>query len=286
MLWFILSLISAVFQSAFEISSKKNLKNLDEYMISFSMAFFALPFTIPFLVYEKFLILNDDFWIALIVSGSLNVIILILFMKSIKDSPLSLTIPMFAFTPVFLLLTSPIILNEIPSTLGISGAILVTAGTYLLNFDQKEKGIFLPFKKIVQRRGPAYMLIGAFLLSIATNFDKIGVLNSSSIIWVVSIDIFLSFSFGIILIIRKKNFNQISTNIKPLFLIGLFTAITQISLMISYTMTIVPYALAVKRMSIMFTSIFGFFVFKEDNIKQKIFAIGIMLVGVVMILFA
>ena len=56
--------------------------------------------------------------------------------------------------------------------------------------------------------------------------------------------------------------------------------------MISYTLTIVPYALAVKRMSIMFTSIFGFIIFKENNIKKKSLAIAIMLVGVLMILLA
>src|ERR1700756_1981288 len=112
MVWFILSVLTAFFESMKDISSKRSLRNIDEYIVSLSLTLFALPFLIPFLFFIKIPHIGNQFWTALFLGGGLNVIATILYMKAIKYSDLSITVPMVAFTPLFLLVTSPLMLNE------------------------------------------------------------------------------------------------------------------------------------------------------------------------------
>ena len=58
---------------------------------------------------------------------------LLIFFKALKKLDLSLAIPLLSFTPIFMLLSSFILLGEFPSLLGILGMILVVSGIYVLN---------------------------------------------------------------------------------------------------------------------------------------------------------
>ncbi|MCZ0904811.1 EamA family transporter, partial [Microcoleus sp. HI-ES] len=64
---------------------------------------------------------------------------------------------------------------------------LIVSGSYLLNIKEKSKGYLAPFKALLDEPGPKLMLIVAFLWSITSNFDKIGVKNSYPIFWLFSL---------------------------------------------------------------------------------------------------
>ena len=83
----------------------------------------------------------------------LDIIALLLYMKAIKVSPLSLTLPFLSLTPVFLIGTSYIILGERPDRSGFIGIVLVVIGAYLLNVHTISKGFFEPFKSNCERTG-------------------------------------------------------------------------------------------------------------------------------------
>src|SRR3990167_6087725 len=192
MLWFIFSFLTAFFESLKDVFSKKSLKNIDEYVVSWSLRFFALPFLVPLLFFIEIPSLGNKFWLALLIGGSLNVITTILYMKAIKHSDLSITVPMVTFTPLFLLLTSPLIVGEFPSFFGLIGVLLIVAGSYTLNIKQRHEGYLAPFKALLKEKGPKLMLLVAFIWSITSIIDKIGVQNSSPIFWVIAINIFIT----------------------------------------------------------------------------------------------
>jgi len=114
MLWVLLALLTALFESAKDILSKERLRQADEYLVAWAWRCFALPFLLPPLLLLPFPPLDRGFWGALLVSGSLNAVTAVLYMKALKASDLSLTVPMVAFSPLFLLLTSPLLLGEMP----------------------------------------------------------------------------------------------------------------------------------------------------------------------------
>ncbi len=49
--WFIFSFLTALFESLKDVFSKKSLKNIDEYIVSLALRFFALPFLLPLLFF-------------------------------------------------------------------------------------------------------------------------------------------------------------------------------------------------------------------------------------------
>ncbi len=77
-------------------------------------------------------------------------------MKAIKLSPLSITLPFLALSPIFMIFTSDFILGERLGKYGIGGIILTVIGAYLLNVRDTRKGILEPFKAIQRERGSLY----------------------------------------------------------------------------------------------------------------------------------
>ncbi len=283
MLWFILSLFTAISESTKDMFSKKSLKKIDEYVVAWGLRTFALPFLLPLLFFISIPSLDSSFWYALFIGGSLNAITTILYMKAIKISPLSLTTPMLTFTPLFLLLTSPLIVGEFPDASGIIGICLIVLGAYLLSIKEIRKGILSPFKALVKEKGSMLMLLVAFVWSITANIDKIGVVHSSPIFWVISINIFLAIVLSPIMLLKSSGRNRIPTSVRGLIPVGLFSALALIFQMTAIKLTLVAYVIAIKRMSAIFSSLYGFFVFKETRMKERLIGVIIMVLGVLFI---
>src|SRR5574341_93981 len=181
MVWFIYAVLTALFDSLKDVSSKNCLKNTDEYIISWAFRFFALLFLIPLLPFIEIPPLDGQFWTLLFIAGSLDTVTTVLYMKAIRYSDLSITAPMITFTPLFLLITSPLIVGEFPNFIGLTGVCLIVAGSYLLNIKERNNGYLAPFRKLLKEKGPKLMLIVALIWSITSNFDKIGVQKSSPV---------------------------------------------------------------------------------------------------------
>ena len=63
----------------------------------------------------------------------LNIIGQLLVLRALGSGDMSLVSPMLAFTPVFLILTSFLMLGEVPSVTGVLGILIVVVGSYVLN---------------------------------------------------------------------------------------------------------------------------------------------------------
>jgi len=285
MIWPVFSFLNAFFESAKDVVSKHNLKNLDEYTIALSLNLFSLPFLFPVLFFTKIPHLGPNFLPALLIGGILNVITSILYMKAIKESDLSITTPLLAFTPLFLLVTSPLIVKEFPSALGLVGVVLIVAGSYILNIAERHKGFLAPFEALISQPGARLMLIVAFIWSITSTIDKIGVLNSSPIFWPTAIRTFITIGLLItIILIPKRNLREISIkNFKVLVPIGLFAALSLIFQMTAISLTLVAYVISFKRTSVLMNVFAGHYFFKEKGLKERLAGAAIMILGVVLI---
>ncbi len=284
MFWFIFAFLTAFFKSTKDVFSKKGLKDIDEYIVAWALRFFALPFLLPLLFFIKIPVIGNQFWLALFIGGSLNVVTTILYMKAIKVSDLSITIPMVTLTPLFLLITSPLIIGEFPNIFGIVGILLIVMGSYMLNIKKKSQGYFAPFKALLEEKGPRLMLIVAFIWSITANFDKIGLLNSSPIFWVIAINIFITLCmFPIMFYKSRGKIKQIPVNLHALLPIGLFSSLALICQMTAISLTLVVYVISIERTSAIISVLFGYLIFKEKGIKERLMGVTIMLIGILFI---
>jgi drug/metabolite transporter (DMT)-like permease len=284
MIWFLFSALTALSESAKDVASKKSLKNTDEYIVSWSLGFFSLPFLVPLLFWVNIPALGSQFWVALLTGGSLNVIAIICYIKAIKCSDLSITVPLINFTPLFLLITSPVIIGEFPNFWGLIGSLLIVAGSYTLNIKEKHKGYLAPFRELLKERGPKLMLTVAFIWSITSNIDKIGVQNSSSIFWVIAINGFMALAMLPVMLYKsRRNIGQTLVGLKALILIGLFNGLAMLFQMVAISLTLVAYVISIKRTSSMLSVLLGSLLFKEKGIKERFTGAIIMVLGVLCI---
>ena len=192
---------------------------------------------------------------------------------------------MTSFTPIFLIFTSFILLNEFPSIFGIIGIFLIVIGSYIININKTRKNFLDPFKEIFRNKGIFYMLIVAFLWSISINFDKLVILNSDTIFGSSIVHLFIGLTFLALSYIKKKNIKkEYKKNLNKIFVTGLVFAIMIILINIALTMQIVPYVISLKRLSILFSIFYGGLIFKEKNIFRKSIGAFIMLIGVILII--
>jgi len=227
--------------------------------------------------------LNFTFWWSALTTSVLNVIALVLLMKALYIGELSLTMPFLSFTPVFLILTSNLMLGEFPDLIGVLGVLLIVCGTYFLEM-RKSEGAFGPFKAFIKNKGGQLVLLVAFIYAITSNLDKIAVQNSNPITRnIIVLSLMALMLLPLIWYKSTQKLIEIKSKYKLLLIAGFFAALTLFLQMIALTLTIVPYVISLKRTSALFSVILGFIAFKERNIKPKLLGSILMVLGVLLI---
>lgn len=284
MIWLLFSFLAAFFTSLLAVFSKKALRKADAYLVIFSQRFISILVLAPLLFFIDIPILGNQFWMALVINVVLNLINWVLYMYAIKISDLSLVAPLVTLTPLFLLLTSPFIIGEIPSILGFVGVLLIVVGSYVLNIKKSEKGVLAPFKSLLKQKGPRIMILVAFIWSVTSVYDKIGVQNSSPLFWVIAVNGFSALlMFPLVWNLSKNVKWQIQETWKYLLGVG-FANITLLYFQFTaLTLTLVSYVISIKRTSAIFSVLFGYFLFKERGVKERLLGAAIMVGGVVLI---
>lgn len=287
MVWYIWALFSAVFDAAHYLLVRRYVRTIDKYALASGtiLVSAALLFLISLL--RGMPTVTPGFVPALLATVAINVIATILTYWALERSDVSLAHPMIAFTPVFTILTSFIILQEFPTTIGISGILLLAIGSYFLQRTQNGNGLLAPFKNIVKNKGVLAMLVVGLLYSVAINFDKQVVLHSDPIFGGAVIEALLGVIFLSIAFLRVPAVGQIYRQHTSVFIItGSVLALIGITVNTALSQQIVPYVISIKRLSILLTVIGGGVFFHEKNMISKIVGAVIMVVGVVMIIFS
>lgn len=284
MLWFYLSLTTAVTLATIDALSKYALKDSGEEAVAWACWGFATPFLLATLPFIEIPALDLTFWLSTIVALPLEGIAVLLYIRAIKVSPLSLTIPFLALTPVFLIATSFLMIGELPALSGIAGIMLIAIGAYLLNFNSSGKGFLAPIKAIVKEKGSIMMIAVAFIYSITSNLGKIAVLHSSSLFFaVIYTTIFSLFLLPYVIFKERKIVTVIKTRIPLFLLIGFLFAVMVTAHFSAIRLVEVSYMISVKRTSLIFSVVFGRLFFKEEHIRDRLLGTIVMVIGVVLI---
>ncbi len=296
-MWLLLASLTAFFEACKDATGKQSLKSLDEYSVLFGFMAVGVVMLCPVLWLSGGIpTLHPNFWWALLVGGSLNIWAFTLYVRALKIADMSLTVPLVTLTPLFLLATSPLIVQEWPTWADGIGVVLLVIGSYALNLQapavaspllappllaSSRPHVFSPLLAMARNRGSRLMLGVAFIWSITSNFDKIGVVNSSPLFWAFSL--FAVIAAGMIPFVFRPG-----RGLKPLIaqwqLIGVtggFNAIAVAFQMLALTLAPVAQVIAVKRMSALLSVLFGHFFFGEKGLRSRLIGAAIMVGGVV-----
>jgi len=281
MTWFWLTLITALTQAVKDAFLKKSLGSIDPGVVMLAYTGGAAVFLWIGVIASPMPILGPSFWPLLAVAGIFGGVTFWLYGRALQCGDLSLTLPMLAFTPLFLLVTSPLTLGEFPEPGGLAGIALVVAGAYVLNLRESRHGVLGPIKALFTHPGSRLMLLVAAVWSIGANLDKLGLQASSPALWVASV--YTASALAIVpgVMARCRGVGrQLARSPGPLLAAGILEAVGLFCQMHALLLTQVAYVIAIKRLSIIFGVLLGAAVFREPDLRQRLPGAIVMVIGV------
>jgi uncharacterized membrane protein len=303
MFWFPLSLLGAISQALYSLSIKVFLKKIPPFFLAGYSFLSASLILVPAILVTGIPPLGPGLLPALAVTVMINILATILYYRALSTTDLSLCVPVLAFTPVFLILTSFIILGEIPSPAGAAGIFLVTAGAFLLTSrsgHDRPACPYAPFLTFLHDPGIRSMLVVAFLYSVSVNYDKEVVLNSSPLFGSAIVLFVLGMVFLLMATVTRTKGAPVAVDPgaqdtvrsgprftrSPFFIygaVGMILAVEGISINSAYTMAIVPYVITIKRLSLFFLVLFGGLLLHEHQIRGRMTGVIVMISGAIVI---
>ena len=193
--------------------------------------------------------------------------------KALSLEDLSSLAPINSYKPVVALAIAFLYLKEIPSVSAVTGILLIIIGTCLL------------YKKVkVLNRAVLYRTLALIFSGTEAVFIKKIILltnvQTSFVLWVIS---GLIFSF-ILFLLSENRLKRL--NIKHLTLLVISVGIMQYSTNFVFSKMNVAYALALFQLSTLLSIFLGANIFHEKDIKRKLIASGIMILGSIIIIFS
>ena len=285
MFWFPFTLLCALSLSTADALTKYFFSRFEVHEIVLVRLIGSAPFLLIPLFFIKWPSLSADFWITLFMLFPLEILAFFLYMEAIKVSPLSLTIPFLAFTPMFMIVTGWVVLGEKLTVLGILGIFLVVCGAYVLYFDTK-KDIFAPFRAMFREKGTLLMLVVSFIYSVTSVLGKRCILLSSPDFFAFFYYPFVAFVTVILVFVRyKMNVRWKALLSFGSFSVGFFQAVSIVFHVLAIARIEAAYMIAVKRSSLLFSVIYGRLLFREEKFAMRIVGASIMFAGCVILYF-
>jgi drug/metabolite transporter (DMT)-like permease len=208
-------------------------------------------------------------------------------MNAIRESPLSLTLPYLAFTPVINVLTGYLFLGEQVSLRGFAGIWLVVCGAWLLNLKPGARGrvrVLAPFRAIVQERGARLMLVTAAIYSLTSVISKVALLQVTPAFFGPFYFVVLGTCASLVFASRKiHSWRALGRHPWAHLSVGISMAVMVVAHFHAIAHIEVAYMVAVKRTSLLFGMLYGAWLFREPGLSRNLLAGGLMVAGVVLI---
>ena len=286
-MWALFSVIAALSWATADLLSKiaMNRRGFDEYVTLYARFVFSLPILLLALSKSWPHHIHPAFWIMCILVIPGDIIASTLYIKALKISPISIVVPFMSFAPVFMLLTSPLLLKEWPSITGATGVLLVTAGAYILHINRIQEGLLEPIKAIYKEKGPILVILAAFIFSIDTAFGKKAVAYSDPIFFSFYYCLFMALGYTPLALKSqwlKRNLSHVAK--EPLLWgIGLCFAIGVVCFLYAIREANIAYVSALGKISMIVAVIYGRIFFHEEGIRRKIAGVFLMILGIYLI---
>ncbi len=221
-----------------------------------------------------------SYWLAALPTFLCTALGHITFLRAIQRSDLGLTIPYLSFSPIFVMAFATVFLQEMPTSMGLVGIIIVVLGAFLLN-PSRGSDKAAKTQGSEDRLGAILMLITAMLWSAGAAFDKVALRHSSPL---AHLTLLLVSSFCILavtnLFVRQDKEGGTDLSRWPA-LIACAVMLLSLGLQLAaYAYWDVAYVETIKRAIGLVGSVaLGALIFKERGLRRRLAAVGVMTIG-------
>lgn len=279
-MWVVLTLICAFSLATSDALTKKALSGTDERLAAWLRLLVCAPPLLLLLLFIERPPLDGIFWLALGAGMPLEVLSFYLYIKALRVSPMSLSLPFLAFTPVFLIVVGFVILGERLTPAGAAGIVLIAAGGYVLNLEHFHRGLLEPVRAIFREKGSVLMLCVAFIYSFTASLIKVGINHSSALFYGVVYFTVLPLAYAPLAVPRLRNTASMTRRgVAYLIAAGLMMALMVVTHVVAVSLTEVAYMVAVKRTSLLISVLYGCLIFREGRLGERTAGAVLMVAG-------
>jgi len=229
---------------------------------------------------------SGAFYRAVACALPLEVLALVLYTKALRLSPLGLTVPFLSLTPLFLILFAYLIAGQRVSLRGAAGIALIAAGSYLLNLGAARRGVWAPVLAIAREPGSRLMIAVAAIYALTSSLGKVAITASSPLFFGATYFTALFLAFTPVALRdggrRRVNRGLVGQAVAP----GLFYGVMMVTHTLSMALANVAYMIAVKRTSLLMAVGYGYFLFHEGHLADRLSGAVLMFAGLVLIVTA
>jgi len=269
----LLALVSAFFWATNDILNKRSL--LDGYEENFVLwvrfpigAALLLPLGVYFWELNATVLWTTLLWFPSEILASL------FFIKGIKYSPLSLSMPFFSFMPLFSAIFGFLLLGEKVSSLGLLGIVLILIGSGVIT-----GGSLRNFFRT--SRGSLYILLSAMMFGFSVVVGKLAITDSNPFFF--SWYYCLVMSFGLIPFVGKEGLVGSRNYRNPLNIpMGILFSLGMITYAAALEITLTSYVASIERLAIILDVIYGKVFFGED-IRRGLWGAVPMVLGAILL---
>jgi drug/metabolite transporter (DMT)-like permease len=220
----------------------------------------------------------------LVLDVALITVVMWLYFRALQISPLSMCIPFLAFTPVFLIPTTYVILGQKPQPIKLLGVALIVVGSLVMHRQLFAVGWLAPVKAVIEYKGSRYMLMVAFIFSLTNPLDAKLVAMSDVYTEACAYGLGLCIAFYLLSRWQKGDFAAAAReNVRWIALAGLCDGVSLLFQLASYAYLAVVITVSIKRAGIVLAVLAGWLFFREKEITDKVIAASVMFCGVLIL---
>ncbi|HXG08469.1 MAG TPA: DMT family transporter [Gemmataceae bacterium] len=264
--------------------SKKLSFGLDGTTSTYASFSYALPYYVVLLAAqvllgEETLTLSRTFLVLVLLRSVTDTFAEGMKMHAFTHGDISVVSMVFSISPVFLLVTSPLITGDMPSPLGAAAVLLVVAGSLAM--------VYRPAVAhgTGQQRGILLALGASFFFSLNSCFDRLAVKEGRPVLAGFSMTL-LSALFLFPLVVRRKDrLEALRSHRLGLLARGLLEIAFMVCKLYALQFAQAPYVVGVMRLSLLFSIIGGRVFFGEPDFPRRLAAGALILAGASLIAY-
>jgi drug/metabolite transporter (DMT)-like permease len=274
---FVAALLSAGFSSAKDLLSKRLAFRLDGTVSTFASFWFALPFYLLVLATLYGLGMESFEWSALF--------LILVLLRSITDTfaewmkmyafahgDISVVATFFSLSPLFLLLTSPLITRDPLSGADVAAVVLVVGGSLVIVYRPSRTGLTGQKKAIMLAMG------AALFFSLNSCFDRLAVQKGTPVLSGFAMTLLSALFLAPFVVFRRDRLQALRGHRAGLLIRGGLEIAFMVCKLYALQFLPAPDVVAVQRVSLLLSIIGGRMFFKEPDFKRRL-AAGLLILG-------
>jgi drug/metabolite transporter (DMT)-like permease len=291
MAWFIFSLISALALSAENITEKGMIRRQDPHLFAAVHAVLAGVVMLPFIWMVDWSIITPTVFVWVMLGAAISTFAFVASIRAMKHLDVSVASPMFTLTPVVSALLGVILLREALSGGQLFGILLLVLGGYAIQL-HRDMSMWEPLHRLRTSKDLQILMLAVFLYPFSAVMARYSFtdLHIAPYHYLVMIKVLGGLYYAAYIGIWRGGLRQIPKTVAQykggFFWITFFSTLNSATIYLALAGSQVVQALAVKRLSALFTTVIGGEVFHEKHLVWKTVACVVMIAGALCVAFA